>query len=157
MGGSVLTKIKLIEDKQSNLEVQIRYPAMNAYVKQLIFKIKSLDIKIIGSDGEKNILLNVDDVFYIECIERKTFIYTQEGVYRSSKKLYQLFDDLKEFGFVQISKSCILNMNELDYVKILFNSRLEATLTNGEKVIITRKYIPVVKDWLDKGGDFHDE
>lgn len=145
-------KINLIEDKQSDLEVQIRYPAMNSRVMQLIRKINSLDIRIAGSVENKNILLEVEDIMYIESLERKTFIYTQKNMYKSTKKLYQLFDILKEFGFVQISKSCILNMNELVCVKTLFNSRLEATMTNDEKVIITRNYIAIVKEWLNRGG-----
>ena len=141
--------IILIEDQESNLEVQIRYPVMNTQVKQLIQRIKSVDVKIVGSDNGKNIILNIYEIFYIESIERKTFIYTKDQIFRSSKKLYQLIEELKEFGFVQINKSCILNIDVLDSVKTLFNSRLKATLINGENVIITRTYIPAVKKFLD--------
>ncbi|WAG63466.1 LytTR family transcriptional regulator DNA-binding domain-containing protein [Clostridium estertheticum] len=44
--------------------------------------------------------------------------------------------------FIQINKACIMNINVLDSVNTLFNSRLKATLINGENVIITRTYIP---------------
>ena len=141
--------IILVEDKDSNLEVQIKYPVMNTQVQQLIQKIKSIDIKIIGNDSGKDTALNICDVFYIESIERKTFIYTKDQVFRSSKKLYQLLDELKEFGFVQINKACILNIDVLDSVKTIFNSKLKATLVNGEKVIITRTYISKIKKLLD--------
>ena len=141
--------IILIEDKDSNLEVQIKYPVMNTQVQQLIQRIKSTEVKIVGSDSGEDTVLNIYDIFYIESIERKTFIYTKDQIFRSSKKLYQLFDELKEFGFVQINKSCILNIDVLDSVKTFFNSRLKATLINGEKVIITRTYISAIKKWLD--------
>ncbi|WP_160686594.1 LytTR family DNA-binding domain-containing protein [Clostridium sp. C2-6-12] len=141
--------IKLVEDKDSKLEVQIKYPIMNAHVKQLIQKIKSTEMKIVGSDSGEDTVLNIYDIFYIESVERKTFIYTKDQIFRSSKKLYQLFDELKEFGFVQINKACILNIDVLESVKTIFNSRLKATLINGEHVIVTRTYIPEIKKWLD--------
>ncbi|NMM63057.1 LytTR family transcriptional regulator [Clostridium sp. P21] len=149
--------IILVEDKDSSLEIQIKYPCMNSQVQQLIQKIKSLDIKIVVSANERNVLLNIYDIFYIESVERKTFIYTKDKVLGSSKKLYELLDELKEFGFVQINKSCIMNMDVLDSVKTIFNSRLKATLVNGEKVIITRTYIPKVKKWLDGEAKLYEE
>lgn len=148
--------IILVEDKESDLEVQIRYQIMNAQVQQLIQRIKSVDVKIVGSDNGEETVLNIYDIFYIESIERKTFIYTKDQIFRSSKKLYQLLDELKEFGFVQINKSCIMNIDVLDSVKTLFNSKLKATLINGENVIITRTYIPAIKKWLDGEADLYE-
>ncbi|HEX3020951.1 MAG TPA: LytTR family DNA-binding domain-containing protein [Lachnospiraceae bacterium] len=142
-------EIKLIEDRTSTLEVQIRYPSMSLQVQQLIRRIQSVDLKIVGNEEGRDTILNAFDVFYIESIDRKTFLYTKDQVYRTSKKLYQYIEELNGAGFIQISKSCLLNMEVLDSVRTLFNSRLEATLTNGEKVIITRTYIPAVKEWLD--------
>lgn len=141
--------IILVEEKDSNLEVQIKYPVLNTQVQQLIQRIKSIDMKVIGSDCGKDTIISIYDIFYIESVERKTFIYTKDQVFRSNKKLYQLFDELKELGFIQINKSCILNIDVLDSVKTIFNSRLKATLINGEKVFITRTYIPAIKKWLD--------
>lgn len=148
--------IKLVEDKDSKLEIQIRYPFMNTHVKQLIKKIKSTEMKIVGSDSGEDTFLNIYDIFYIESVERKTFIYTKDQIFRSSKKLYQLFDELKEFGFVQINKGCILNIDVLESVKTIFNSRLKATLINGEHVIITRTYIPEIKKWLDGEANLYE-
>ena len=146
--------IKLIEDKNSTLEVQIKYPIMNAQVKNLIHRIKSIQLKICATDDDGNeTMINIYDIFYIESIERKTFIYTRDKIFRTSKKLYMLLDEFKDFGFLQINKSCILNIEVLESVKTIFNSRLKATLSNGEQVIITRTYIPAIKKWLDGEED----
>ena len=40
-------------------------------------------------------------------------------------------------------------MNQMVNVKVLWNSRLEATLVNDEKIIISRTYIKAVRDWLE--------
>lgn len=55
---------------------------------------------------------------------------------------------LQAYGFVQISKSCILNINVLESIRPLFNSRMEAALKNGEKVTINRSYLHEVKKAL---------
>jgi len=49
--------IIFVEDKESNLEVQIRYPIMNEQVQQLIQRIKSVDVKMVGSDNGKDTVL----------------------------------------------------------------------------------------------------
>jgi Response regulator of the LytR/AlgR family len=59
-----------------------------------------------------------------------------------------LLHDLQHDGFVQISKSCLLNINVLENIRPLFNSRMEATLLNGERVIVNRRYLPDVKEAL---------
>ena len=66
-------------------------------------------------------------------------------VFRSEKRLYQLEEELKEFDFVKVSRSCLVNVNELVRIKALANSRLEAELSNGEKLIVSRTYIPEIK------------
>ena len=54
-------------------------------------------------------------------------------------------EELKEFDFVKVSRSCLVNVNELVRIKALANSRLEAELSNGEKLIVSRTYIPEIK------------
>jgi len=141
-------ELRLIENAKESLQVTVTYPVMNQHVEQLIKRIKSMDIKIIGELEGKNTCVAIEEIYYIESLERKTFIYTQNQVFKTSKKLYILLEELGPFGFLQVSKSCLININVLDHVRTLFNSRLEATLTNGEKIIIARTYIPAVKQWL---------
>ena len=59
--------------------------------------------------------------------------------------MYQLEDELKEYDFVKVSRACLVNLNELVHIKALANSRLEAELSNGEKIIVSRTYIPEIK------------
>lgn len=61
------------------------------------------------------------------------------------------FNSMIPAGFVQISKSCILNINVLDFVRPLLNSRMEATLKNGERLNVSRKYLVNIKSKLQEG------
>ena len=108
-----------------------------------------MQIKCTDDHAER--MINILDIYYIESVDKKTFVYLENGVYRTDFRLYQLKNKLQTYGFVQISKSCILNINILDNIRPLFNSRMEATLKNGEKVNINRSYLNGVKKAL--GGN----
>ncbi|WP_394911865.1 LytTR family DNA-binding domain-containing protein [uncultured Robinsoniella sp.] len=64
--------------------------------------------------------------------------------------MYQLMEELGNAGFVQVSKACIINLQVLTGIRPLLNSRMEATLTNGEKINITRKYVASIREKLQE-------
>jgi DNA-binding LytR/AlgR family response regulator len=145
-------KIKTEEDLScKEPEVIIRYSQKDKQINRIIDFLQSFDmeIKCAGDNAEQ--MINILDIYYIESVDKKTFVYLENAVYRTDFRLYQLKNKLQTYGFVQISKSCVLNINALDSIRPLFNSRMEATLKNGEKVNINRNYLNGVKNAL--GGD----
>ncbi|MDE7425206.1 MAG: LytTR family transcriptional regulator DNA-binding domain-containing protein [Lachnospiraceae bacterium] len=142
--------MKLITKQVKNkpLTVIIEYPELNVKTEKLIKKIKSLDFIISGNSNGKTFALNISDIFYIETVERKTFLYTKNEVYMTEKKLYEFEKLLKETAIIRISKSCLMNMDMLYSIKQLINSQLEATLINGEKLIVSRTYLKRIKNIL---------
>lgn len=145
-------KITLKENKTKNdIEVLIEYPEMSEIVNRIEHAVKSVDNVVRCLDDDEHIyFIRVSDIFYIESVEKQIFIYTKDKVYRAELQLYQYAEKLYSFGFEQISKSCILNLNTLLSVKPIFNSKMEALLENGEKVIISRNFIPAIKKRLEK-------
>ena len=134
-----------------DMEVLIRYAKRNRRLERLITLIKAIDtqIKCNGEDGER--LIDASVINYIVSVDKKTFVYLEESVCRTDFRLYQLTDELEHLGFVQISKSCILNINFLESIKTLGNSRMEAALKNGERLHVTRKYLNGIKQALQGG------
>lgn len=132
-----------VEDK--SLTVTIEYPRLDSKTQSIIKKIKLLDFKINCNSNDKLCSLSISDIYYIETVERKTFIYTEKEIYLSDKKLYELEQMLSETSMIRISKSCLMNMDMLHCVRQLLNSQLEATLTNGEKLIVARTYLKNIK------------
>ena len=140
--------MKLIKkqiDGQSEIEVELRYSEMNADVIKLIERIEQCDNYICGSDDNRQYKIRVNDIYYAESVDKKTFLYTKDSVFRTALRLYKLIDLLKAKDFIQVSKSCIINMDVLESIRILANSRLEATLINGEKINVSRTYLNDIK------------
>ena len=143
----MVLKLKL-NKAQKDIEVLVTYPVKTTIVERLISLLKSVDEKIqyYAEDSLKPV--NVSDIFYIESVDKNAVVYCEKENYKTRFRLYQLNEKLKGKGFVQISKYCILNTAKLEQIKPLFNSRMEAILSNGSRVDITRKYLAGIKQVL---------
>lgn len=133
----------------TDIEVSVRYAEKDNKVQRIIAFLQSVEMQIKCNIDNTERMINVAEIYYIESVEKKTFVYLEKSVYHTEYRLYQLIEDLKHYGFVQISKSCILNINVMDSIKPLLNSRMEATLKNGEKVLVNRKYLGEMKKALE--------
>lgn len=137
---------KQVENKP--LTVTIEYPQLDGYTEGIIKKVKALNVTISGSIQERTYSLSISDIYYIEAVGRKVFLYTKDEIYLTGKKLYELEELLIETSIIRISKSCLMNMDILYSIKQLTNSKLEATLVNGEKLIVARTYLNNIKNML---------
>ncbi|MCL2764747.1 MAG: LytTR family transcriptional regulator [Treponema sp.] len=137
-------------ETKKDIEVIISYPVKNKTIERLISFINSLDTKIEGhiENSIKHII--VSDIYYIESCDKIAVIFCEKDSYRTKYRLYQIYDKLKGLGFVQISKYCLLNINKLDSIKPLSNRNMEAILTNGKRLPITRKYLLDIKSKLQE-------
>lgn len=146
-----MINIKLEEKlTQKDIEVIIKYSKVDSTVKRIVSLLKSVDNTIKCTSDNKEQWINASNIYYFESVDKRTFVYEEENVYRTELRLYEALEKLESSGFVRISKSCILNIAYLKSVKSLPSSRIEAGLVNGEKLIITRKFIPSIKEALKR-------
>jgi len=133
---------------QKDIEIAISYPVKNKAVERIVSFIKSLDqqIECYADDSIKRV--SASDIYYIESIDKKTVVFCEKESYQSRKRLYQVYEELTDNGFVQISKYCILNINKLEKITPLLNSHMEAVLSNGKCLYVTRKYLAGIKQIL---------
>ena len=95
------------------------------------------------------------DVLYIESVDNKTFLYSAQDVYETKHKLYEL-EAMGMRDFIRISKSVILNLSKIQSLVPSLSGRLETVLANGERVIISRRYVGALKQHLGlQGGERH--
>ena len=135
-------------DKREEQEVVVRCHDINGEVVSIVEKLKNRDSILLGIKDGKTFQINVKDIFYIESVDNKTYIYLQKDVFETKLKLYELEEKLKGTKLFRCSKSMILNIAKIRSVSPSVNSRLEASLINGEKVIISRQYVGTLKKIL---------
>ena len=144
-----------IEKRQVNdqpLTVIVCYPEWNQSVEGLINKISKMDITFTGKSETGSVNIGIGDIYYIENVERKLFLYTKSEVYRYDGSMNETEEMLSDTEFVRISRTCIMNTDHLKEIRQLRNSHLEAVMDNEEKLIVSRKYLQDIKKIFKKEG-----
>lgn len=129
-------------------EIIFRCHTLTDEMKQLVYRLEHGDMKLTGYDENGIYPLEASDVYYFEATDNKVFAYCERDVYEVREKLYQLEELLVSFSFMRASKSMILNLNKIKHLSPAFGGRFEALSENKEKVIISRQYVPVLKERL---------
>ncbi len=129
-------------------EIIIKTNGMDEQLLQLIYNVKMKTSRITGLKNERIYVIAPKDIYYIEAVDNKVFIYTKDSVYESKQKLYEYEAQFQNTDFFRASKSVILNKGKIKSLSPAFNGRMEALLLNGEKVIISRQYVTVLKRML---------
>lgn len=78
-------------------------------------------------------------------MDHKVFLYTEKDVYEIKQKLYEIEDTYQGMDYFRVSKSVILNLSKIQHLSPVLGSRLEATLLNGERIMISRQYVAALK------------
>ena len=103
---------------------------------------------LVAYEGNEIHRIGQSELYYIEVVDNKTFLYCRNKVLESRQKLYELELSLANSDFLRISKSVILNLSKIQSLSPALNGRLEASLENGEKIIVSRQYVGDLKKRL---------
>ena len=98
-------------------------------------------------EGETH-LLETAALYYIESVDKRTFVYSKDDCFETKLRLYELEETLGAY-FLRVSKSMIVNLKKIKGVKSDLSGRMEATMLNGEKIVISRSYVKEIKRRLD--------
>lgn len=140
--------MKIVINEQSDYvetEVIINCQSADEDVVKIISLLHSHDNKLTGSKDGKTHIIEPDDVLYFDSVDRKTFIYTTKEVYESSLKLYEVEERFSARQFFRSSKSTIINIAKIISIMPHFNGRLEISMLNGEKLLVSRQYANELK------------
>ena len=144
-------RISLEQKRELNeTEVLIRYKELSDQVRHIEALLYAINRQVVAKSDGRVYQLNPAEIYYIESVDKRTYLYSKKNVYEATEKLYQLEEQLQESGFVRVSKKCIVNKYMLEGIKILPNSHLEAMLTNGERILVTRNYITEIRKSLEE-------
>lgn len=140
-------KISKIPENENEL-VDIRCHEETEVVREIAGFVRSRQGQLVGTLDGRQYSIAVPEILYIESVDNKTFIYTSSKVYESKQRIYELEDVLKSRYFLRISKAAIANLMKISSVKPAFGGRFSAVLSNGEEIIISRKYVSDLKKTL---------
>lgn len=129
-------------------EIIVRCANMDERILKLIYSLKSEQDKLTAYVEDKIVKLDPKDIYYFESVDNKVFAYGNKGVYEVQKKLYEIMEEYAHTDFLRISKSTIVNVAKIAYLRPGFNGKFEARLKNDEKIMISRQYVVDLKKKL---------
>lgn len=126
-------------------EIIIRCRTVDEQLMKLIYGIKAGQEKFTVTRDDKLFQIQSSQIFYFEAVDSRVFAYLEKDVCETRLKLYELEQRLVGTDFFRASKSTIINLAKVRSFSPAFNGRFEACMKNGEKLIVSRQYAPVLK------------
>jgi DNA-binding LytR/AlgR family response regulator len=141
-----LLKLHINEDSQyKEIDITINCSRLSPEVERLISMLRVLDLKLTGKKDGQTYILDAAKVLYIDTVDKKTFFYTRTEVYETDLKLYELEEQLGAMDFLRANKSCIINFHQIISIKPDIDGKLLVTMSNGERLYISRQYSAIIK------------
>lgn len=103
---------------------------------------------IIGYKDERILKIDIYTIIYIEGFSKEAYVYTYDDEYMIKEKLYGLEEKLKQYGFIRINKSIIINVHEIDYIIPEIYNRYSIYMKNGIVLVLSRNYMKSFKEYL---------
>lgn len=136
-------RFEQVETKEQE-QALIRATEKNADIMNAIDLLENGSGGITVTRDGNTYLCKLTQVYYIESVDKRTWVYTRDGCYESRDRLYELEEKLGMYC-VRVSKSMIINLRKVRNVSAQTGARMIAELLNGEKVIISRNYAGEIK------------
>lgn len=129
-------------------EIIIRSNRLDSELMELIYSLKAGRSRLTAFHGGEILKLAPGEIFYFESVDNRVCACCEKQVYAVKQKLYELEQIYAHTDFLRISKAMIVNVSKISKMIPMFNGRLEAELANGERVVISRQYVPDLKKKL---------
>lgn len=115
--------------------------------------------RVIKANEEKGLILHgktslgsvrlfSEDVHVIESFGNLVMTTYKGKEVRFDLKLFELEDQLNDYGYVRVSKSMIVNTHHIEAVSSSFNAKLRLHLSNGTFVDVNRSYLKTFKTYM---------
>ena len=126
-----------VDEKATDLKISVTCKQLTSDVEKILAALRML-----------NHQLDIAQVIYIESVDRKCFIYTADEIYESEFRLYELEQQLEEYGFFRVNKSFLIHLQNIQSLKADINRKIRVTMSNGEQIIASRQYADQLKKRL---------
>ncbi len=129
-------------------EISIVCRKLDRTLEEIISLLRLNDHILTGKQNDETFFIPLTDIIYFETVDRHLFFYTASGAFETQSTLSSVEGVLSNTRFARISKQMIVDLRRVKSIKRQANSRLCATLENGERLIVSRQYIGDIMEKL---------
>lgn len=121
-------------------ELILNYQQLNSEVEAVLVFMEKHQKKLMGKSNGETVLFSPQEILYVEKVDDRTFVYTADKEIQMDMSLYSIELLLNDEHYFRCSKSMIINVDKVERLKSMSSNRIDATLVNGEHIIISRTY-----------------
>lgn len=141
-------KIELQINEQLEVPtIIIQAPSLSEEIQQLLQLLKQKEHNLVVYDQEKIVIVPIEEIYLIRTEDKLVTLYTATKHYTTNKRLYEL-ETILGSAFMRISKTCIINLKQINYVEPSFSVSMLLVMKNGCKDYISRSYLAKFKTYL---------
>lgn len=134
------------------IEVIIKSRSRSHRVEKLLnylrkFEKKQSDNIPIKAD-DRVLIVKAAELMMVEVNQNELSFFTETQLIRSVGKLKDVRLRLNLPNFIQVSRFAIININYLQSIESGFSGTLVAKLKGNVKTTISRRYVPIIKQYL---------
>lgn len=135
--------MKLTARKDITLDddyVDVRYRELTPAIHQIFQLCEDTSSVLLCEKDGATYKVDINDVLYIEAVDRKSCVYTSDDVFVIPTPLSQLEEDLIKQHFIRINNMTLVNIYKVKSVSNSLHYKLTAEMANGENVVVSRHY-----------------
>lgn len=140
------------QPKPAEEHIDIFYTELTPRLRQIIAVIEDSAPRLEGRVDGETVLLPLRDIYYVDTVDRRTFLYLEKDVYNADLTLSDFMELFGEQGFARVNKSQIVNLRRIRRIRPTAGMRVLAVLDNGEQLVINRSYRSSFEDVLKELG-----
>lgn len=141
-----------IEHCPGEVQVTVRGPEDSAELQTIVALLQSESDRMwLLNEQQETVAVSLRDILWAEMVEDKVFVYTAGSVCRAPFSLAALELRWGVLGLFRCGKSTVVNLNAVQSLRSRPGGRIEALLPTGEKILISRRYAPALREKLQGG------
>lgn len=98
------------------------------------------DQALYGKSEKEQRRLYLNEIYYVEVVERRCFVYLREDVFEVESSLKGFLERYEGAGFLQIGKAAAVNVRRIERIVPDINMRMHLIMENGEQLVLNRAY-----------------
>lgn len=139
------------EDLSDDIVIKVLSTEKTAKVDRLLQYLTHFDqaaSTIPVKAADQLIIIKPADLIMVEVNQNELTFHTTQRLVKAGGHLKDVQSRLTAANFIQVSRYAIINMDYLQSMENGFSGTMLAKLQGGVKTSVSRKFVPLIKDYL---------
>ena len=147
MGIKIFTNISK-EFKETTLTITA--PVLTEEIQGIIEYASNSKVpsKIMANKNNEIYFIKIEDIICFFSQDKYNYIRTKDGIYRLKYKLYEIEEVFNSKDFIRISKSCIININQVKCFDTNTLGTLVVKLNDNTQEIVSKRNVSQIMKLL---------